>query len=285
MRYFRKPDNDKLSPGTAYWIKYIKNRIANNKNFLGCFIGQTGSGKSWSAISLKELLDEGEFDTSFIFFKSTDFLKTLVEKDLPKGTVLIWDEAGKDLNAKQWQAKANRVVNIVMQVFRRENLIILFTLPYFSFLDSDARKLVHATFETQTIDRDKKEAVVKPLLIQVNQDTGKMYKKFLRVSDEEKGVVPVKRIRLPMPNPEIVKEYEDVKEAFAKETYREALNDLLALETKKKNGKELTEKQKQAYDLHKEGKTQKEIAEIMNTTARNVGHILAAAKKKLNVSN
>ena len=150
--------------------------------------------------------------------------------NLPKGTVLVWDEAGKDLNSKNWQAKANRVVSVVFQIFRRENIIVLFTLPYFSFLDPDARKLVHATFETQGIDRNNKETTLKPLLIQVNQDTGKMYKKFLRVFSEEKGLIPVQRIRLPMPNEEFLKEYEKRKEEFSKQTYKEAYEALLELE-------------------------------------------------------
>lgn len=264
---FKRVDLPELHLGTAFWIKYIKKRIQNNQNFLGCFIGQTGTSKSYSSISFKERLEEGELDESDVFMKASDFIKKLMEitEDKTKsykGKVLIWDEAGKDLNAKSWQAKANRVVSVILQTFRKENLIVLFTLPYFSFLDPDARKLVHATFETMKIDRDRKTSILKAKLIQVNQDTGKMYKKYLRVYHEEKGILPVKRIELPLANQEFLKKYEEKKTEFTKETYKESYNELLALETKGKSNKALGETQKALFELYKIHQNQEKVAEI-----------------------
>lgn len=280
MAYFKKPGDYNVSTGTSYWLKYIKKRISDNKNFLGCFIGQTGTGKSYSAISLQELLEEGILKEENVFYKATDFMKRLYEGNLAPGTVLVWDEAGKDLNAKQWQAKANRVVSVVFQIFRRENIIVLFTLPYFSFLDPDARKLVHATFETQGIDKETKETIVKPLIIQVNQDTGKMYKKFLRVIDGDNGLIPVKKIRLPKANDEFLKKYELNKEKFSKDVYKEAYEELMAMEVKKKSGKELTEKQKEVLEDTEKGLNQYQIAEKRGISQAGVSNILRAARKK-----
>jgi len=275
MKYFSEPDNDKLPIGTAYWVKYIRDRIKKNQNFMGCFIGQTGTGKSYSCISLAELIQDGFIDNDNVFFKATDFLKRLMLGNLPKGTVLVWDEAGKDLNSKNWQAKANRVVSVVFQIFRRENIIVLFTLPYFSFLDPDARKLVHATFETQGIDRNNKETTLKPLLIQVNQDTGKMYKKFLRVFSEEKGLIPVQRIRLPMPNEEFLKEYEKRKEEFSKQTYKEAYEALLELES----AGNPTEEERIIDKMDKEGKKQRDIAEYTKKSVQYISKKLKVISK------
>lgn len=271
MSYFRKVDDESLHLGTAYWKKYIKKRIENNQNFLGCAVGQTGTGKSYSMISLAEILQDGTLDEADVFMKSSDFIRRLKEilEDKTKsykGKVLIWDEAGKDLNAKEWQKKANRVVNVVLQLFRKENLIVLFTLPYFSFLDSDARKLVHAIFETKKIDRENKKTILKAKLIQVNQDTGKMYKKFLKANHNGKGVSPIKRIELPLPNKDFLPIYENKKDIFTKAVYDEALNDLEVAENRDKSQKsfeKLTKHQWKVLKCMKIYKSQAKVAEIM----------------------
>ena len=40
------------------WVRYISNRINNNKNFILMISGPTGSGKTWAGLSLGEMLDE-----------------------------------------------------------------------------------------------------------------------------------------------------------------------------------------------------------------------------------
>ena len=258
MEFKRDISHIQLTEGTKQWINYLNNRIKQNKNFLGCFIGQTGSGKSYSAISLQELIHHGVIETDNIFMKSSDFIKRLVDTKLPPGTVLVWDEAGKDLNSKQWASKANKVMAVVFQVFRRENIIVLFTLPYFSFLDSDARKLVHCIFETQRIDHNVKEVIVKPLLIQTNQVSGKMYRKRLQVQTGKNGLVPIKRIRLPMPNLVAIKDYEDKKEKFSMDVYKEAYESLMDSSEDKK-GNKLNKIHEGIYEMIKQGATKEDI--------------------------
>lgn len=279
MEFKRDLSQIEISKGTKYWIGYLRKRIVENKNFLGCFIGQTGSGKSYSAISLQELLADGVIESDNIFMKSSDFIKRLVDGNLKPGTVLIWDEAGKDLNSKQWASKANKVINVVFQVFRRENIIVLFTLPYLSFLDSDARKLIHGIFETQGIDKNTKETKIKPLLVQTNQESGKMYKKYLRVIDN-KELVPVKKIRLPLANTKLIKYYEDKKEKFSKDVYQEAYEQLLEVENKNNGKKQLTDRQIQVRDLLLEGLTQKEIGERLGIGQGQVSDHKTAIEKR-----
>lgn len=230
MGVFSTVDDKEEHLGTAYWAKYIKHRIKKNKNFMGVFIGQTGSGKSYSMMGLADKLQEGGINMNNLFLKASSFLERLVTNQLSKGDVLCWDETGVDLNSKQWQSKTNRMVNTIMQVFRKENLIVLFTLPYFSFLDSDARKLVHAVFETMGIDYNTKEVIIKPKLVQVNQDTGKMYKKYLRVKVPGKGLIPIKKIRLGLVDAEKLKLYEQKKDEFSRKLYQDAFNSVSELE-------------------------------------------------------
>ena len=100
MAYFKKIDDEKITKGTAYWKKYIKWRIEHHKNFLGVFIGQTGSGKSYASLSLTELLEDGVIDMENVFMKASAFMQRLIhiqENGARPGTVLVWDEAGKDM--------------------------------------------------------------------------------------------------------------------------------------------------------------------------------------------
>jgi len=76
-------------------IKYIKNRIKNNKNFLCTITGPTGSGKTWSALSIASLLDS-EFNINRVIFRGRELMKLINEGDLKPGSVIIWDEAGVD---------------------------------------------------------------------------------------------------------------------------------------------------------------------------------------------
>jgi ABC-type dipeptide/oligopeptide/nickel transport system ATPase component len=280
MTYFRKIDDDTVTKGTAYWKKYIKWRIEHNKNFLGVFIGQTGSGKSYAALSFTELLEDGTLDMGNVFMKATDFLQRLLyilDNGAKPGTVLVWDEAGKDLNSKQWQSKVNRVINLVFQVFRKERVIVLFTIPFFSFLDSDARKLVHGIFETQNIDFKNKTVQLKPKLIQTSQDTGKVYKKYLRVHDDS-GLIPIKKIRLPLPNQDSLGEYEKKKTEFTREVYTEAFDALKNMETKPLTNGYLSNFEKEVIRLRcNEGLTQTKTAIILKTSQP----VISEAEKNL----
>lgn len=279
---FSVPGREDIHIGTAYWLKYIETRIKSNKNFICPIIGQTGSGKSYSALSLKYLIS-GMVDFNDVFFDAISFLKRLNTEEPLKGKVLLWDETGIGLNSKQWQSRANKVVNATFQTFRHDNVILFMTLPFFSFLDADARKLVHALFETQGIDFETNEGKIKPLLIQVNQDTGKLYRKYLRVNSEEGGLIPVERIRLPLCPKEILDEYEQRASIFKKNVKKEAL-DALEKEKIKADGKgkqQLNYKQANVVELYKVYKDFQKVADVLGVPLQYAQGLYGSAKKKL----
>jgi len=57
----------KDKPKESLWVSYIKQRIRNNKNFIGIVSGSTGSGKSWSSLSIGEQADP-KFDIDRVVF-------------------------------------------------------------------------------------------------------------------------------------------------------------------------------------------------------------------------
>jgi DNA-binding CsgD family transcriptional regulator len=294
-KYFTSPQDNKedtndIHIGTNYWVKYINSRIDNNKNFLGCFIGQTGTGKSYSAISFAKLIDK-DFKPDQIFMRASEFMEHVInlKSKYYKGKVLIWDESGKDLNSKEWASKSNRIINVVLQTFRKYNIIVLFTLPYFSFLDSDARKLVHGTFETETIDLNTKECLIKPFILQVNQQTGKIYQKYLKVNHEGNGISPVERIRIKIPDEETLKFYENKKDNFTNDIYLNYYHKFKDIEHKENRPPmeiemdRLTERQQQVYKLALTGLKQTEIGKKLGVTQETISESIKSILKRLNI--
>jgi ABC-type dipeptide/oligopeptide/nickel transport system ATPase component len=200
------------------WIKYIKGRIKRNKNFLCIISGPTGSGKSWSAMSIAEMLND-DFNTDRIIFRGKDLMREINTKkyDKRKGVVFIWDEAGVDLSSRNWQSVTNKMLNFLIQTFRHQNFILIFTAPYSDFLDVSTRKLFHAEFETVTINKNKQTVKIKAKQLQYNAGLKKWYKKYLKSIIKGKGVIKIKEWYVPKPSDELIDEYEERKKEFTAE--------------------------------------------------------------------
>lgn len=193
-------------------IKYIHRRIKNNKNFLVTITGPTGSGKSWTGLSIAELLDP-DFNIDRVIFKGKELMKLINTANLKPGSVILWDEAGIDLSNRNWQSVTNKMLNALLQTFRSRNFILIFTVPFSDFVDASSRKLFHADFETQRINKALKEVVVKPKLLQYNPNLRKFYRKYLKVSSKGK-LIKIKRWGVPKPSDELIKVYEAKKILF-----------------------------------------------------------------------
>lgn len=289
MRYIRKADNTDIHLGTEYWRKYLLSLLKQNRNFLGCFIGETGKGKSYSALSMIEILIEKQIDMRDVFTDGISFVNRLYEiVQIPKEdrgvTALLWDETGKDLSSKKWQNKMNQIINIILQVCTRsENIIVFFTVPFFSFIDSDARKLMHGLFEAQAIDFERKETILKPFLIQTNQRSGKSYPKYLRI-EHDGGLVPVERIRLPLPHAETIEKYEELKKNTVLTIIKEAKEKIENGNRRslgKYNGEKLTYFEERVSSFSQEGKNAEDIAIIMGKSPEMIRKTLLRIPLKL----
>lgn len=186
-----------------YLTRYIRARLLKkNQNMLICICGPTGTGKSYSAIKLGELIDP-TFTAERVVFHPEKFMSLLNYGDskgkLKKGNVVVFDEAGVNIASRTWYSISNKIVNYVLQTFRHRNLCVIFTVPDFAFIDSQTRRLFHALFETCSIDYNAKQVKLKPLMIQNNVRRGKLYYKYLRVKGDDDGMVCLRRINLGMP--------------------------------------------------------------------------------------
>jgi type I site-specific restriction endonuclease len=273
-------------------IRYIHKRIKNNKNFLCTITGPTGSGKSWTALSIGEQLDK-DFNVTRVIFKARELMKLINDGNLKPGSVLIWDEAGIDLSNRNWQSVTNKMLNALLQTFRHKNFILFFTVPYSDFIDTASKKLFHADFETQRINKEDEVVVLKPKLLQYNSNYAKWYRKYLKISSHGK-IVKIRRWKVPKPSEELIKEYEIKKNLFTKSLNKEIDKQLEELEPQQKKIKEIdnsietnTIKKKlntideQILMLHNQGKSLREIGEIVGyKSAQTVLTRLRSIKEK-----
>lgn len=225
--------NDKDYPGV--FGEYVHKRIRENKNFMCCITGATGSGKTYSALRFGERWDKN-FKPENIVFTPQDFITLLNGGTLKKGAVIVADEFGVSMNSRNWQSQSNQMLNYILQTFRSKNYIVLFTSPDFGFIDSSARKLFHCHMMTQGINLKKKECTLKPLMLQVNQTNGDIYRKFLQVAfGKKRDIKRINRIDVSLPSKELIKAYEIKKENFVDQLNKEIEEKLFANENKQNN--------------------------------------------------
>ena len=264
------------------WVRYIRERtLERNKNFLVTLTGPTGSGKSWSSLSIGEMVDP-KFNVDRVIFKGLELMNLINSGTLKSGSVIVWDEAGIDLSSRNWQSLTNKMLNYLLQTFRNMNFVLIFTVPYQDFLDVGSRKLFHADFETVSINRQKQTCRIKPKLLQYNSDLKKWYKKYLKVIKKDVGKITIRRWNIPKPSSELIKQYENKKQLFLR-----TLNKDIESKLQKEAGHEdnfrlgLTVLQESILNFWKKGiYVQKTIANQLNRKYQIISESIKWMRKK-----
>jgi excisionase family DNA binding protein len=224
------------------WGTYITNRIANNKNFI-CFVsGPTGSGKSYASLRLAEKLDPN-FSSKQIAFEPLEFVDLIDSDDMKPGSVIIFEEGGVGMNAKQFMSKINQMLQMIFQTFRYKRFVVIINSPYLQFIDKSTRVLFHAEFKMDGIDYNRGVSKVKPYLLQYNDKQNKIYYHNLRTRNG-KRVVPVRSIELGKPSDDLITAYEKRKDEWNRHK-RSEIRDTLDEKDRKKQ----QEKQKDDPEL------------------------------------
>lgn len=270
------------------FVKYVHQRIyQQNKNFVCFFSGPTGSGKTYSALRFSEKLDPN-FDINNIVFTAEEFMNLLNGKakdengnvkELKQGSVILWEEIQTSMGHMDYQSFVSKAINYVLTTFRHKNLILIVTAPYFSFINASTRKLFHAVFEVQGIDRARKVTKSKPLFLQINQRSGKIYFKYMRIARGNGFAPQIKRYNLGLPSKELLEAYEERKTEFTSGLNEEILEEL-EQRMADKSGKKLTAKQEKVLKLLINKKMPKEISEMTESTLNSVYKQMKSIEKK-----
>jgi len=125
------------------WIKQTHSSLVKeNQGRVSLFVGKKGAGKSWAKISLADGIMNGGFDVEkdISYFEPWKFVNLL--KTAPRGSVLILDDAGLAISAREWNSRSNIYLSHIFQTCRATNLWILISTPCISLIDKNLRSLL-----------------------------------------------------------------------------------------------------------------------------------------------
>jgi len=123
-----------------FFIEEVKARIKSKRNIVIVIHGPTGSGKSYLALRMAEVLDP-TFNIERVVFTPEDFFRQV--KHLPQGAFIVFDEAGVTLDARRFMEMINVVTNYVLESFRYRLINVIFTVPSIKMIDINVRRLMH----------------------------------------------------------------------------------------------------------------------------------------------
>jgi hypothetical protein len=244
-------------------------------------LGATGSGKSYRDLRMIELWYLFNFNEKVpienICFGVPAAMQLIASGKLRKRELIVFEEAGVNLGSRDWSNKFSKMMNYTLQSFRSMNIGILFNMPYLSMLDSQARHLLHYSFESYSIDFAKGLNYCKPFFHQVNQGTGKIYKKYMRVKTAT-GSTRLKIMAFAKPSAYLIEAYEAKKAAYLKQLtvgFAKAMNG----EQEKEKLRYPSEDKWEAYHMStKLGLSFAKIAKKQDKAASTVGNHIQEVK-------
>jgi len=212
---------------TPWLLRRVWDRInKKNEHFMGCVVGQEGSGKSYTALKIANVVDP-TFNADRVIFDVTELLKVLKDGDHEPGNFYVLDEAGVSLGRRTWQDRAQILANQALQLIRSHNLGLVFTLPRLSELDSQAQGRLQAVLE---IVEKQPEEYVKVKWKFVDPDRvdsqGNILKKYPRRKQNGYEKRITRNTFGPPQDTELVKTYEGRKTTFQDEMYERTIEKL-----------------------------------------------------------
>lgn len=218
----RKPNENH----TRWLLRRVWNRLnVNNEHFMGVIVGQEGSGKSYTAIKIAEMVDP-TFTADRVIFDVAELLEVLQNGNHEPGQFYVLDEAGVQLGVRTWQDRGQVLANQALQLIRSHNLGLLFTLPRLGELDSQAQGRLQAFLEMQDkVDGEYVTLKWKWMEPDRADDTGKIYKKFPR-RRQNGAVMRVREFAFAPPSDAIIDPYEETKSEFQQDFYEKTIEEL-----------------------------------------------------------
>jgi ABC-type dipeptide/oligopeptide/nickel transport system ATPase component len=218
----RKPNENH----TRWVLRRIWDRInRDNEHFMGCIVGREGSGKSWTAIKIAATLDP-TFNADRVIFQITDLLEILRNGDHEPGNFYVLDEAGVQLGNRTWHDRGQILANQALQLIRKHNLGLLFTIPVLGDMDSQAQNRLQAYYE---VTEKEPGEYVRGRWLWIDPDrtdsTGERYTKYPR-RRQNGQTIRVTSMAFTPPPQEIVEPYEERKDEFLDGFYEQTIGEL-----------------------------------------------------------
>lgn len=138
-------------------------RIAKHRGVNILIVGKTQTRKSTIAMVLAHILNPERFklEEHCIVIDGDKFLELLGMLYLKRGDVCVADDFGIAADHRSWHSRLNKGLNRNMQTRGFKGLIVIVTVPFETYIDSDLRKLFDLQITTFQPDEDRKIAYCK----------------------------------------------------------------------------------------------------------------------------
>ena len=220
-----------------WFTGYIRYKLNKNQSILALWVGDTGTGKSYSSISAALRVDK-DFNIDRIVFDTKSFMN-LINSGLPKGSVVIYDDAGIGISNKDWYKEQVKVFGKVVQTFRSKQIITFITTPDMSFIENQSRSLLNLLMQSDPVKQGLfyPKVPYKPRNYSFHHyNIYYAYPRYTVLTASGKEIkVMVKNIQFPMPTDYIVEQYEQKKQEHM-DKYYESAEEMLKSEGKEKRG-------------------------------------------------
>jgi len=231
-----KIESDILSIKNGKYIVYnvlpyrIRKSLEKGENFVGILTGKTRSGKSFSALRLCYEIDPN-FTVDNVVFSTKEFMELLDSGKLKRGSMILWDEAGVGISSREWYSLLNKSLNYVLQTWGHQNIGLILTVPDFSMVDSQTRKLVNMYFKTIKLLRDENKAVLKCYyLTPMEKNESKTVRPRYTINGKK---LDIEYIHIKKPSTKMINSYLKKKESFTSNLNRDVIFEIKQLEEKK----------------------------------------------------
>jgi hypothetical protein len=134
------------------FVGALKARIAEGRHFIVMVVGEPRSGKSYSALRIAELVDH-DFTLDNLVYSPSEFLELVIDSE--EGDVIVFDEAGVNIFAREWQTKMNKALAKTFQILGYKHLGIILTFPSVMFVDKAIRRLFNYILLAEGFDRER----------------------------------------------------------------------------------------------------------------------------------
>lgn len=189
-----------------------------NDNFTLAIVGKTGSGKTYAAIELCDLMDrkpngDYNFTADKIAFDVQSFLNII--KNAKRYEFNLFDEAGIAINSRAALTHQNRVMSEVNQSFRSKNLGTIYCFPgSLSFVDKQVRMLFKFEMRMRKIHFSDKKSEASFYELESMPGFAEPWTIRPSFTDKNGNYRVWNTIMLSKPRSELVKNYEEKKKEF-----------------------------------------------------------------------
>lgn len=206
----------KAVKGEKAWVTYAKRRVKDNQNFVAVVTGETGSGKSYSALSYCLQIDPTFNPKKQVVFYFKDLMQLINDDEFHnrEWKIIMWDEIQIEMSNRKWQSKLNQSIIQLLSTFRAQNIILLMTAPNKSMLDAQVKKLLHAEIKCKGFIKKTSLCKLMPRYSQYNPDKDRIYPHKLMHNIGGKGYIPVDIWYIGKAPKEVLRLYEDKKTQF-----------------------------------------------------------------------